>query len=131
METLDCNNSITVGNVCRNNICSFSEPIFEGEACDYDHECDEGLCCLDGICLATPSPLSGSCETNQDCEDGLTCFDMTCMDIPLSNPGNFCTESRECANGSSDRTFECRNMMCSTIPAVASGDVCSHGFECD
>lgn len=127
----------------------------QGESCEAQADCEEGLACVDLVCrpaqAPAPTPDDGgaapmmtrslrsghgeSCSRHADCESGLLCVERTCrtdaMPPPMDGPrkggrGESCVASNDCERG-----MGCVSDVCRERHRLVSHEVDEcHRVEC-
>jgi hypothetical protein len=111
----------------------------EGESCNYDSICTDGLVCDEGTCSTfalaqlgddCTAPLSGTtASSNVPCEQGLVCAnpdangDGTCAEYGVD--GDACTDTYTCKYG-----LYCNAVDGTCTPIKEEGEVCVESEEC-
>lgn len=112
------NNGCGEGERCVNGQCDAIPAPGPGEACQFDEQCEGGLC-IDGFCQAPCTDIS-ECGTGQDCVDN------HCQDV--ETPGTDCVLNSECAGGQVCVNGNCLGGCVLDTDCPDANDRCDSGF---
>lgn len=140
----DCVNSATS---CLDGKCSQASFSQAGQTCTSTANCQIGLQCINGLCLA---PLKGQCLNHSDCKHGHFCNDNKECQKNLAKINDSCLTDMDCQNGlNCDKTLKvCKSQLCQTdndcnhnhhcykgscqlLGGAADDCPCGEGFTCD
>ncbi len=92
------------------------------EACGVEADCEEGLVCIDGLCITAES-YHPKCAKDKDCDEGLSCVKGVCKTASTGNKE--CTQSEDCENS---------DMICFDSRCVSKvsdfRELCNDEIEC-
>jgi hypothetical protein len=108
-----------------------TEPVLEGNECDYSSECEAGTECISGECIAFTTALTegDTCDPDEDwCAEGYYCNSDSDECESYLAPGDDCDGYNEMECGPDGLCVEGDTSVCVEITTLVEtqGEVCDH-----